>query len=243
MGVHQRVVFMDVVGHVVQDHVHLPFMGAFREGFQRALGAKTSVHLGAAYRPIAVVPAEFAGDFGAGAVLPQSPGAFCVLVHRRDPHCVQSQILKVAGAQALLDPLQVAALVVGFRPDGCIHNRFVVARFAVDKPVHHQEIHGGGVPVGPVQLANFCDHFVAFDRKEEVLGNASVVGCPRPEVPPSHRVSFKRQREHHSIVVVPEMHHIVVHHHEQSGRAIGRQEHLGALCLCTKSRRHRGVDQ
>ena len=235
-------VFVNVVGHIVQDHVHLLFMCAFSQGLQRALGAKPPVHLGAAHGPIAVVPAEFAGDIGAGAVLPQSPSPFCILGHGRDPHRVQPQILKVAGAQALLHALQIAALVVGFRPDGCILDRFVVAWLAVDKPVHHQEIHGGGVPVGPVQLADFCDHFIAFDRKEEVLGNAPVVGSPRPEVPTSHGVSFKRQGEHDSVVVVPEMDHVVVDHHKQRGRTVRRQEHLGTLALCTECWRHRGVN-
>ena len=184
-----------------------------------------------------MVSAEPAGDVGSGAVLPVSPGAFCVGRDGGHPNRVHSKIREIPVFKHLRDTLKVSAQVVGLRQDGGVVHRLVVAGVPVGKPVHHQEVHGRSMPGRSIQARSVCHRRVPVHGDEDVLRHRSATCRPSSDVMPSLAKSVQNGRQRHCLVVASVVHQHVVDGHEQFGRSVGPEKQLLAVGVGRQHRR------
>ena len=229
MDTHQGVVFVNVVPHVIEKDVHSLRMRRVGQGVHRRLTSIAAIDLRAADRPVAMVAAEAALNVGARAVLPQPPGTFGVLGDWRNPHRVHPQGVPIPVFQGVEHAFQVPTKVIGHGQDGRVVDRLVVLVVSIGEAVHHQEIHGGAMPVGPRQLRCISHRGVAFHGNQKVLCDAAIPGCPSTNMVAPRRHGWEFQRNGRGICVRRVVHEQVVHRHHDVGRTVGMHMDLAVF--------------
>ena len=235
-------VFVHVVAHVVQKHVHAPVVGTVGEGGHGLARPKPPIHLGATHGPVAVVPTELARHLGAEAVLPQPPRSFGVGRDGGNPHRVHPELVEVAFFKLGGDPLEIATEVVGQRQDAGIVHWLVVVDLAIEKPVHHEKVHGGAVPIGAVQVRDVGHRRIACCGNQKVLSDSALVGRPGPHMVPSAVESREHDRQGDGLVVASVVDQDVVDGDEQVCRSIHLKKELSLVGKRTQAGRLWGLE-
>ncbi len=172
---------MHVVGHIVEDEIQTAVMGCIDEAIERRARAKSGVDLGVGNRPVAMIPAESAGDIR-GRILPVAISLVGVAGQWRDPQGGHAERFEIPFVKAGPNAGEVSTMVVGAGVNRGVVHRTVVLRVAIAEPVHHHEIQDLGLPILAGQQGRIGDGNAVEQRNEDFCARGTVPGGPQAQI-------------------------------------------------------------
>ena len=162
---------VEVVGHIVENHVHLAFVGLGKHCVQLLIGAKTLVDNGAVNRPIAVVAREF--GVGIAVLAPRIVG---VLGDGRNPDGGNAEVGEETVLNLLGDTHNVATLIVYFVQHLGRVDFPVVVGGTVVETVDHQRVENLRLEVFAGDILCILHHFATLQGEQHVVETATLRG-------------------------------------------------------------------
>ena len=181
MGGIQRVFLVHMVGHIVEDEVHVGAVRGVHQSVELVAGPETGIEFGVGDGPISVVPAEAARHVRRR-ILPISIGAIGISGERGDPQCRYAEAFEIAIFKSIPDAREVPAVVVGAGVDGGIVDGAIVVRVAIAEPVDHHEVEDLGLPVLTAELARVGDGDAVEEGDAHLCTRRALSRGPQPQV-------------------------------------------------------------
>ena len=172
MGLQERALHVQVIGHIVQDDVLVipVYVGYQAAQFFRCTIAR--VQPGHIHRPVTVI----AGKAGIG-ILVESPDGIGVLCYRGYPQGIHPECIEIPLAQLRIYAGQVAAVIIGLGQHVRTVGLPVIGGVAVDEAVYHYLVHNPGLAVSPFQFRSRSHHSpVAHGHEDIASGSPGIVG-------------------------------------------------------------------
>ena len=195
---HQGVLFMNVMCHIIQKDIDVIFVGDINHLFELRFGAETGVGGAERHRPIAMIAAEL----GFWRLRPLTIRTLRVFHHRGNPQCIDAQIIKIPLLNFFGNPHHIATIKIHFgiyiRPV----QRTIVVLVSIHKTINHRIIHYHAMRVFSIHEFHRIKHHPAPNQR-----NQHFVAHPfrRPNPNPNKSIgkfrchpSSKRLFRHHN---------------------------------------------